>query len=164
MRYTPKGNKTLSCAITGALLASALVFALFSTLEQGIFLKNILHLLTVLSFMSAVLFVSRYLSFEYVYECSDFEFLIYKTTKRTKKIVCRLYYSDITSFDKTKALSLDKNDRPDMKHDYTMTFFGKNTYTLVYELDEKTGVLIIEPDDKFVSILEKYTKNDIILP
>ena len=158
MKYTPKPNKSPTIFIILFLLISALVFLAFSLKIKG-FMSEVLKMTPPIFFMTAILIISRYLIFNYTYVADDFDFYIIKSNAKTKQVVCRLYYTDITDIKPYKEVKNTLKNQD--KHNYCASVFTENPYCLFYEFDGDNGIIIIECSPIFASFIEKHFKYDI---
>ncbi len=158
MKYTPKPNKTPTIFIILFLLISTLVFTAFSLEIKGV-MSVALKMTAIMFFMTAILVISRYLTFNYTYYANDFEFCITKNNANIRQIICRLYYTDITAIKPYKEAknTIKTQDR----HNYCVSVFAKYSYCLFYEIEEENGVIIIECSPFFANYIEKHFNCDI---
>ena len=165
MNCTPKGSPKKAISLSMLFLLLSLVLFVFST-AWGEILSTVFKTISLASFGCALAVISRYLIFSYTYSADDYEFLICRSSKFGAKIVCRLYYSDITDIERASEYlkkAKKQKDRPRL-YNYCASMSTKNAYALTYDIGGEVCVLLFEPDRYFLNHLEKYTKNDIILP
>ena len=162
MNYTPKGSPKRAISLSMLFLMVSVVLFVFST-AWGEILSTVFKTISLVSFGCVFAVISRYLIFSYTYSADDFEFLIYRSSKFSSRVVCRLYYSDITDIEKASEYlkkAKKQKDRPRL-YNYCVSTTTKNAYALTYDIGGEVCVLLFEPDRYFLNHLEKDTKNDI---
>ena len=152
MKYITNPNRKTAIAATAVFLISALIFAFFSVIATGL-VSNVFEMTSLIFFMTAILIISRYLTFLYVYTAEDFEFTITKNTAKTKSTVCRLYYTELVDILPTK--NTKKKDRSLRSYNYCTTLFPQNSYCIFYETASESGIIKIECSDAFAEHLKK---------
>ena len=156
MKYTPKQNKKLSITLSAICLIFALSLVGFSSIA-GDFLSKLFIIISTLPFIASIFVISRYLTYNYIYETNDDELIITKTKPNYNKTVCRLCFHHITDVQKTTSARLGK------RYNYCANIFCKNKYSISFTLGDEKGEVIIEADAFFIEHLEKFVKCDIIL-
>lgn len=159
MKYTPKQNKKLSIALSAICLILALSLVGLSSFA-GDFLSKLFIIISTIPFCASVFVISRYATYNYIYETNDNELIITKTKPYYSKTVCRLCFHHISDIKKTNSAPFSFKTK---RYNYCANAFCKNKYSIFYMLGDEMGEIIIEANHFFIEHLEKFIKCDIIL-
>lgn len=162
MKYTVKSNRLNAILFCITLLIASILFMALSFLTDN-FLSDISKSFSAIFFMLSIIITSKYLTFVYTYTIDGNEFIITQTSKFVSKTVCRLYISDIVKIQETKRIANFYNNQYNEKYNYCSTLFCKESYTIKYNSGDGYGIIIFEPDKRFVNELEKYINCNITL-
>ena len=159
MKYIPTQNKRPAIILSAICLLIALILVGLSAL-WGDFLTKALIILSILPLLASLYIISRYASYNYIYEITDQEFIVSRINTSAQKTVCRLNFHHILSIQKQTKSS---NKNMGKAYNYCASILCKDAYIICYEIDGEYGNVIIEASEYFAKNLEKYIKNDIIL-
>lgn len=158
MNYTPKKNnkgKKLSIIFLTISLVGLFASSLL-TLQYRLFYQLVSLLFTAVSFE----LLNRYYLTTYMYELTDEDFIIRKSTGQKVRTVCNLSLKTLLGIEKQaktkqeRAALAERYGKERILYHYTQSLAPKNAYSLFFEFNGKTAEIVFEPNDEMVCRLQ----------
>ena len=157
MEYTHKKHLAVFRIIYLALIVSG--FILYPLDYEGLRLLTTLSSFACLVAGLYLLIKCEMITFTYIIKekGSDFEFFVNRAMGRRGNYVCYYYVSDIIRIEKhTKEIvnEISKKHPGTGYYNFSHGIFSKDKYVILFELEGKYDMIIVEMNDEFKSYLE----------
>ncbi|MBE6573598.1 MAG: hypothetical protein E7652_04300 [Ruminococcaceae bacterium] len=152
----PKENKIPTAAPIFLLLICFV--CIWASKTGNIIPPSIMQLLAVASAAIAIQIMTRYSLTHYVYELNHSKLKVIKVVGNKNTLSAELDLSDIRHIDKkNKDYSLKKKYKKAFRiHNFCNNIYPRNAYCLVCEILGDNIAVVIEADEKFLSLIENY--------